>query len=61
MKAIVDVEKHFCKKYKMKDLGCVHGMLGWEVLIDEYAGIYSVLYRQSMFRYVLDAYLIEVQ
>ena len=28
MKAIVDVEKHFCKNYNMKDLGCVHGMLG---------------------------------
>jgi len=31
-----------CNKYKMKDLGCIHRILGCEVLYDEYAGTYSI-------------------
>ena len=42
MEAISDVKKHLCNKYKMKDLGCIHRILGCEVLYDEYAGTYSI-------------------
>ena len=42
MEAINDVKKHLCNKYKMKDLGCIHRILGCEVLYDEYAGTYSI-------------------
>ena len=37
-----NVKKHFCNKYKMKDLVCIHRILGCEVLYDEYAGTYSI-------------------
>ena len=36
------MKKHLCNKYKMKDLGCIHRILGCEVLYDEYAGTYSI-------------------
>jgi len=42
MEAINDVKKHLCNKYKMKDLGCIHRILGCEVLYDECAGTYSI-------------------
>ena len=42
MEAINDVKKHLCNKYKMKDLGCIHRILGCEVFYDEYAGTYSI-------------------
>ena len=38
-----DVKKHLCNKYKMKDFGCIHRILGCEVLYDEYAGTYSII------------------
>ena len=37
VKAIDDVKKHLCN-CKMKDLICIHRILGCEVLYDEYAG-----------------------
>jgi len=42
MEAIDDVKRHLCNKYKMKDLGIVHRILGCEVLYDEVAGTYSI-------------------
>ena len=42
MEAIDGVKRHLCNKYKMKDLGIVHRILGCEVLYDEVAGTYSI-------------------
>ena len=42
IEAINGVKRHLCNKYKMKDLGCIHRILGCEVLNDEYAGTYSI-------------------
>jgi len=42
IEAINGVKRHLCNEYKMKDLGCIHRILGCEVLNDEYAGTYSI-------------------
>jgi len=42
MEAIDNVKQQLRARYKMKDLGIIHRILGCEVLYDEYAGTLSI-------------------